>query len=461
MTANMYMLGIDVGSTFLKSSVLELERRTVAQTRSIPTPEFADRSAREREIPMAPLAQAVKELIDQAARECPLEGIVLSVQMHGFLLFDRRGRPSRNYVSWQDMRAFAPGPDGLDAAAEIAARVPAGLLREDGVVLKNTHSLCPLHRLLSEHPAPDGTSFAMLGDALTWYLTGTRAPVHPTVAASSGLYSLTRRDWNRELAESLGLNVAFPAVYDGRDPVASYRSPRGELPVYAAVGDHQAAVLGTCVDDRHVLINIGTGGQISYLDDGLAFGEYETRPYFGGRTLRAFTQRPSGRSLSVLTDFVLEVGRELFGCEAEEAEVWKQINRLTDGPDKNEGGGGLHVDLSFFDAEARGSVGGIDSHNLRVGNLFRAAYACMTEEYYSAYRRLLSDGCAGAAGVVCTGGVMRKTPLLQRMISERFGVPCRMAPFTDDTMVGLTRLARWHLTGESLSEADAFLRAHV
>ncbi len=455
----MYMLGVDVGSSFLKSSVLDLENMAVEDARIVPTPDFKDISGDRREIPIAVLAEAVKSLIDQAAAAFPLEGVVLSVQMHGFMLFRPDGSPVTDYISWQDMRAARPDSRGRDTADRIRALVPPELLGENGITLRNHHSLCPLYQWVLEEGLEDGVEFAMLGDALTRLITGRRVPIHPTVAASSGLYSLVKGDWNRPLIRALGLGkIDFPPVCEGREAVAHYSSSVGEIPVYAAVGDHQAAVLGTCVGDDHVIINIGTGGQISYIHNGLSFGEYETRPYFEGRTLRAFTQRPSGRSLNVLTDFVQDIGEKIFDRgQVTDGEIWKKINLLTQELEKDLDGvdSGLRCDLSFFDPTAgNGSISGIGGGNLRVGNLFFSVYASMAEEYAKSYRRLLPDGCGRAAGVVCTGGVIRKAPLLKKLLDRCFAVPCQMAPYGDDAMVGLLRLALWHSSGRPLCGAQ-------
>ena len=48
----MYFLGIDIGSSFLKSSVLNLSDRRVEESGSLPTPPFADLPAARREIPV-------------------------------------------------------------------------------------------------------------------------------------------------------------------------------------------------------------------------------------------------------------------------------------------------------------------------------------------------------------------------------------------------------------------------
>ncbi len=455
----MAVLGIDIGSTYIKFSILDLETQAIQSAAHIPTPDFIDKTGLNREIPIQALADLVKGEIDSIATTQSLQGILFSVQMHGFLLFGENGTPLTNYVSWQDMRA-SHFSDGQDTAEYIRSFVPASLFEENGIILKNTHSLCPLFCYAKETGLSGKPQFALIGDALIRLLTGTVAPVHSTQAASTGLYSLLQKDWNRDLIALLGLNqVTFPIVYDGQTPAAFYQVGEQQIPIFTAVGDHQAAVLGTDAQDNDAIINIGTGGQICYVDQGLHFGDYETRPFFYGRTVRALTQLPSGRALAVLMEFIMEIGKSVFHvpnlAESAEAEVWRTIEYLAQTAADAQGGADLNVDLSFFEppASERGFIMGINSSNLQPGKLFYGAYAYMAREYYKAFQLLLPDAREEVKSIVFTGGVIRKSPLLQQLIQQQFKIPCHPAPYEDDTMMGLLRLAVWYTQDGHMPES--------
>lgn len=438
----MYMLAIDVGSSFLKSAILDLDGKRILQGDSSPTPGFVTLPPERKEIPMDKLTAAVKDLIDRAAANYKLEGIVFSVQMHGFMLFNKAGVPVSNYISWQDIRAMIPDETGKPLIQQIKEMVPPHMFRESGINLRQNHSLLPLYHYLKENPLTEPVEFAMIGDSIARILTGQRAAVHPSQAASSGLYSLEKGDWNRELIEFLGMDaVDFPPVSEGKEPVAVYKSANGDIPIYTALGDHQAAVLGTCAGAGDMFINIGTGGQIGFVDNGLALGTYETRPFFQGHTIRAFTQLPSGRSLNVLMGFIMDIGREIFGnTDMQEKDVWRRLDQLTADPSAADAG--LKLDFSYFDPDG-GAISGISGSNLTVGKLFSSAYDSMAAAYYNRSRDLLTEGDSEPVGVVCTGGVVRKNTLLMECIGKQFGIPCRLAPYSDDTLVGLLRFALW------------------
>jgi sedoheptulokinase len=201
-----------------------------------------------------------------------------------------------------------------------------------------------------------------------------------------------------------------------------------------------------------MVINIGTGGQICWVDDGLSFGPYETRPFFSGLCLRTLSDLPSGRSLSALVDFFRDIGKNVFDLEREAGrEFWEKINVLAE---KALAAGGKlpAIDMNFFDEEG-GAIRGIRADSLSAGNLIAAAYTAMADAAFDGYRRL-EPGGVKPASLTAAGGVLLRTPLLREMISRRFGMPLKSAPHPEDVMYGLLKLGRWHAgyTGDPLLE---------
>ncbi|MDR2304859.1 MAG: hypothetical protein LBE10_09770 [Treponema sp.] len=448
----MFWLGIDAGSSFVKAALLDPGSGAVREGRSIPAPDFLDAGnfssgkaplsySSRREISVDVLAETVQALIGAYAEKFPIEGILFSVQMHGFELYSPcDGRAVTNYVTWQDRRAFGSGGGTAAKISEIAG----GELRRNGVILNNSHSLSPLVHFLEEEKPAGPLAFALLGDALIRRLTGQVIPIHPTEAASTGMYDLEGRDWNRRLSDVLSLGkIEFPPVAEKREPAAYFRPAKGkEIPMYLPVGDHQAAILGSGATAGSMVINIGTGGQICWVDNGLVFGPYETRPFFSGLSLRTLSDLPSGRSLSALVDFFWDIGKNVFDLEGEDSREFREkINALAE--KAVEAGGKLPaMDMNFFDREG-GAIRGITADKLSAGNLTAAAYTAMADAAFDGYKRL-EPGGAKPASLIGAGGVLLRTPLLRGMISRRFGMPLRSALHPEDVMYGLLKLGRWH-----------------
>lgn len=445
----MYILGLDIGSSFLKSSILDLTNHHIFDTSQLPTPDFLPLPSCQKEIPIRLLANAVQKMIESAAAKVPLSGIVLSVQMHGFMLYRPDGTPETDYISWQDTRAVLPDASGRTLLDLVKEEVSPSLFEENGINLKPNHSLLPLLHWIKSHPGTDPLDFSMIGDGLIRLLTGQKVPIHPTVAASSGLYSLRRQDWNWDLIQVLTFQrLSFPLVCESNQPLAFYDSAHGRIPIFSAIGDQQAAVLGIQAKAGDMFLNIGTGGQIGYVDRGIVMGPYETRPFFQNQTIRSYTQLPSGRTLNILMKFIVDIGKNLFGATEEmQKAAWKQMDALTAATDAS--ANGLVMDLSFFESDG-GSISGITAENLSVQSLFYSAYAAMAKAYRTASQQLLCTGDPMPASLICTGGVIRKNPILLKCIEEQFNLPCFLAPCSDDTMLGLLRYACWCCSGVSI-----------
>jgi hypothetical protein len=108
----------------------------------------------------------------------------------------------------------------------------------------------------------------------------------------------------------------------------------------------------------------------------------------------------------------------------------------------------LEIDMSFFGTEG-GLISGIGAGNLLAGNLFLAAYKSMAGRYFSAFAQLGVER-SSVRRFIGAGGVLRKSPLLQNLLMERFGLELKLPPDSEDVMHGLLRLGRWHLLNAAL-----------
>ena len=85
---------IDIGSSFLKAAVLDVENACIVDERKFPSPEklrYEDPYL--FEVPADVYVDFVKGLVDEYAGTFPdLEGLLLSTQMHGFI-YSIPGKP--------------------------------------------------------------------------------------------------------------------------------------------------------------------------------------------------------------------------------------------------------------------------------------------------------------------------------------------------------------------------------
>src|SRR5262249_18425532 len=147
-------------------------------------------------------------------------------------------------------------------------------------------------------------------------LTGTRPVTDPTFAASSGVFDIRAGAWDADLIAALGLSPSlFPEVRPSGAPLGTLTAAMAEatglpegLPVFVGIGDNQASFRGSVADlDDSVLVNVGTGGQVSVYTDEFRYDpRLETRPFPGGYLL-ADAGLCGGASYALLERFFRQV----------------------------------------------------------------------------------------------------------------------------------------------------------
>jgi sugar (pentulose or hexulose) kinase len=143
-------------------------------------------------------------------------------------------------------------------------------------------------------------------------------------------------------------------------------------------------------------------------------------------------------------DLVLDAGNRVCGAGVKaDAGLWDRVNSLAQEAAEEKGASSLKLNMSFFDPPG-GAITGADTQNLKVGNIFLAAYEDMADAYFAALTRLGLNG-RQPGRLIGAGGVLHKTPMLRKMLADRFGLPLEPLPHSEDVMPGLLKLGRWTL----------------
>ena len=256
MKRNLY---IDIGSTNIK-----WKRDGVVQQTPFPAPILS--SDGRFEVDAEEIFDIVRSLIEDSDR------VFFSVQMHGYVLL-KDGKAVTNYISWRDERGANCTPNFT-------------LTKEYGVDIKPN-----LPRLSLQMQTVEYDEFCTLGSYLVYRLTKINA-THITDAAPSGFYNVCARTQEKT---TFKLPIASYSI----NPIGNY----GNAEIYTPVGDQQAAILGSVGKDfKGYVLNLGTAAQLCEILDGFASGEFESRPYFDGKTLCTVTRLPGGGVIAQYTD---------------------------------------------------------------------------------------------------------------------------------------------------------------
>lgn len=433
----MTYLAIDLGTSFIKGAVLDLDTGQHAHVRRQPFPAaLPDRPTYFYEVDPAAIVAATSALVEELLPHAPhCRGVVLCTQMHGLVLATPTGAARSSAITWQDQRVLTPDPHNNGTYFDqLKALISADEVTELGRELQISRPLCYLYWMAQMGNLPDEQVAPLaIADFVIANLSGTILSVEPTNAGAYGAFNLATGDWHWPILTRLGLDhLQWPTVQPFGTKVADITIAGQTLPWYAPVGDHQCAVVGALLEVDELSLNISTGSQVSLLTARWTPGNYQTRPFFTGRFLNTVTGIPAGRALNHLVALIVEWGQ----AQGVAADPWDYIAEVTAAVAE----GDLDVNLAFFDSVggSSGHIANIREDNLTIGHLFYGAFANMATNYEQSAQRIAPD--RPWQRLVYSGGLAQKIPTLRRLINARFGVPDRLAPSTEDTMLGLLAL---------------------
>lgn len=454
----MALIGIDLGTSFLKGAILNTETLRPEHVEREPFPEpLPGLPAVFREYDVEAIVASVKALIARLGRlASPCEGILFSTQMHGFVLTDERGNPRSNLLTWLDQRVTLPHPSGKGSFFDVMlSRLTAEEIRElGGTELRPGLPAGSLFWMVENGKLPSGKSPSgklmpvALGDFVAARLAGVRPVTELTNAHSHGAMNILTSGWHRGVIEKLGLGgLAWPEILVQGTVIGHLHLEGRQVPLFTPIGDFQAAAVGALLEPDELWLNISTGSQVSLPRDEPELGPFQTRPFFDGKYLVTVTTIPAGRALSSLVKLLSELavaeGHTL-------ADPWSYISRAAAAASDPV----MQANIAFFAGAVgdRGSLSNLREEELTVGHLFRAAFRNMADNYRECAGRLTPS--PNWQRLVFSGGLVQKMDLLRQLICERFAVPYRFCPVAEDTMLGLLVLGL-AFTGRASSIADA------
>jgi sugar (pentulose or hexulose) kinase len=453
----MRVLGLDLGTSFIKGAVLDLDALAILHVERLPFPS-PRRSGNpafsefDPNLIVATTRTLLESLSDKASdAKC----VVVCSQLHGLVLCDEKGRALGNFINWQDERTLLPiHPDGRTYFEEINARLTPVERQSLGNEARPGMPLCFLFWLAHNKLLPGGHPIAAsLPNYVIANLCGGRPKSEITHAYGHGAFDLETDQWHSGVIQKLGLDIVdWPAIVPQGEILGQSRIGSRNLAFFAPVGDYQCAQAGTLLQEGELSINISTGSGVAMLGPRLEFGNFQTRPFFDERILRAVTHIPGGRALNALIRLLGELA-EAQGHELENP--WDYILAAASRVKKTD----LRVNPAFYFSAVgeRGAITNVREQNLTVGDLFYATFTAMAENYSRCALRVSPE--AEWQRVVFSGGVALKAELLRRLICDRLGAAHRIVASEEDTMLGLLALAlAFNERAASVQKAMNFLR---
>ena len=436
----MRYLALDLGTSFLKGAVVDLDAPSIGHVWREPFP--APRPGLPPlhvEVPVEAVIDATRRLLARLADAAPdAAGVVVCSQMHGLVLADRQGRALSPAITWLDQRAIEPLPGSSRTYYDtLIERLTPGQIADLGNGLKPSMPLFVLGLWASRGELPANAIPVSLPDYVLSVLSGRPPVIEATMAASMGTLDLARGAWHGGVLAALGVDgLTWPSLAPVAAPAYTLRVGGRDVPCYPPVGDHQAAVTGARLEPDELSLNISTGSQVGVITPAFTVGDYEVRPFFDGRFLQTIVRIPAGRALSALVKLL----SELAVAEGRPpVDPWATIAAAVAATPSTD----LVADIAFFDSPVGeyGHLANLTEENMTVGHVFRAAFRSMAINYRN---------CAGRLApvqpwrrLVFSGGLAQRFAPLREEILAQFGLPMRMCPASEDTLLGLLVLATY------------------
>ena len=430
----MKALGIDIGTTTISAVVMDMDTQKVEKAYTINNNSFlAAGHVWERLQNPAVIIAKAKNLVDSILEEyTEIERIGMTGQMHGIVYLDKEGSAISPLYTWQDRRCDEKCFDGKCISQIIEEKTGKTVPTGYGLA---TH----IYNLKVGSVPQNAVQICTIMDYLGMVLTGEKRPlVHSSNAASLGFYDAEAGGFVKEDLERLGVDIGIlPTVTEYFTFLGEYR---GRL-VSVAIGDNQASFLGAVHDmENSVLVNIGTGGQISVLSDHCFTTEnIEARPLMKGRYLLAGSSLCGGRAYATLEKFFQTYAEAAGMGDIDHYVVMEKLLETREEAEK------LIVDTRFSgtrsDPDHRGSIEAISTENFTPAALIYGVLDGMVQELYEMYQIITSETDQKKSKVIASGNGIRKNLWLQKIVNEKFCMQVQLAEYEEEAAVGAVRAA--------------------
>ncbi len=240
-------------------------------------------------------------------------------------------------------------------------------------------------------------------------------------------------NFDKKALEKLGINDTFiPDVKDEYSIVGQYK----KIPISIAIGDNQASFIGSVknIDDT-ILINFGTGSQISFISDlkETQNTSLTPRPLVKDKYILCGSALCGGKAYAILENFFKSYVKEASCCEKSQYEILNNTvskayhNKIKNIPTVN----------TFFcgkrnEKNVVGSILNITEDNFTPEHIALGFVIGMCNELFD----FIKDNKLNKKTVIASGNAVRKIPILKNVIEDVFQLPVQISNEKEEASVG-------------------------
>ncbi len=444
-TESVFSVGIDIGTTSISIAVLNINNHCLCKTYTLPYDcNIKDISDDLHEQDPDMIYDHVQTLMSQVYKEFPIiSSIGVTGQMHGILYIDEHGNAASTLRNWQDKRGnriFEENTSYCQKLFDITEKIVPSGYGFATLFFDSRNNLVP----------ENAYSFCSIMDYVALKLAGTTSPViHSSVANSFGLYDIKNCCFMTDKIKMLGINMPhLPDVTDDYVIIGYH----GYAAVSVAIGDNQASYLGSVKDiDHSILVNIGTGSQISAVTDSLDVdGDLEIRPLVKDKFIICGAALCGGSAYAMLEKFFREYVATSTGDSSSQYEIINSLAKKA----YREKSSLLTVNTLFKgkrnNTNITGSILGITDTNFTPGALALGFINGICRELYEYAEGVLDKKFT----VIASGNAVQRIDIFKNVISDMFSLPVLVSTGCEEAATGTALFSA--LSSGILKDVHAF-----
>jgi sedoheptulokinase len=431
----MYAIGLDIGTTSICGIAFNIISGTVEETISSDNDSFIKSIFPWEKIqdPQTILNKCIDIIDNLASHYKNIVSIGITGQMHGILYLDKNADCLSPLYTWQDGRGDLIYKDGLTYTQYLFGLTKYKLAAGFGAV---THYYNSKNNLIPE----GAVVFCTINDYIAMKLTGLKKPIlHISNADSIGLFDSEKKCFDLYAIKAAEIDCSlFPSV--AADNYTIIGKTNNNIPVSVAIGDNQAGFLGSVKNPKeNVLINIGTGSQVSVLiNSKINIPGVECRPFVENYYLISGSSLCGGRAYAVLEKFFRTIIETATGITYDNVyKIMDNLLALTDIsniPDK------LDISTLFEgtreNPSLRGYIKNISTGNFTPQHFMVGILEGIADELYNLYNKILNEFNFNPEYIIASGNGVRKNTALQKILSERFSLPIKICAYKEEAAYG-------------------------
>lgn len=425
----MNFIGIDIGTTSICGVLIDARNGKLLASLTMPNNSWlpAKHPWERMQNPAGIVATATKMVNSFSGRIGNVAGIGVTGQMHGILYVDAKGRNVSPLFTWQDGRGSLIVKKNVTYADELSRLTGYTLAPGFGLV---TH----FYNLKNGIVPPTAKSLGTIADYVAMRLARqTHLSSDPTSAASLGIFDLRNLCFDANMIRSARLRAdLLPNLVTAGEKIGA--TTEG-IPVFAALSDNQASILGSVRDvKKSLVVNIGTGGQISaWMPSAQRINGLDTRPFPGGGYIAVGASLCGGKAYALLERFFREVCVRFTGAAPKNLyAIMDRLGAVATEP--------LSIDTRFagtrLDPSIRGTITGISMDNLMPGHLAEGFLNGIANELLAFYNLMPGKTRRHINVLVGSGNGIRLNRRLRAVMEQAFGMRVNIPSHCEEAATG-------------------------